>query len=124
MKKHEKINTIQSKDTASDTGSTISDDPQDSSDDNKFKDTFVLLIDDDDILGDENTPITLVEFGEYQCTSSNKFFDETFETLKCEYIDTGKIHGVSRQCIQWCAISHYCAFRILCTKTRSVLGVS
>ena len=43
------------------------------------------------ILGDKNAPITLVEFGDYQCFFCNKFFHETEEKIVNEYVRTGKV---------------------------------
>ncbi len=43
------------------------------------------------ILGDKNAPITLVEFGDYQCFFCNKFFHETEEKIMNEYVRTGKV---------------------------------
>jgi len=42
-------------------------------------------------LGDKNAPITLVEFGDYQCFFCNKFFHETEEKIINEYVRTGKV---------------------------------
>jgi len=43
------------------------------------------------ILGDPNAPITLVEFGDYQCFFCNKFFHETEASILSNYVDTGKV---------------------------------
>lgn len=40
-------------------------------------------------LGDENAPVELVEFGDYQCTFCAKFFKETESALIKKYVDTG-----------------------------------
>lgn len=42
------------------------------------------------ILGDVNAPITIVEFGDYQCFYCNKFFHETEDQINENYIKTGK----------------------------------
>lgn len=41
--------------------------------------------------GDPSAPITLVEFGDYQCFFCNKFFHETEPTLFKDYVETGKV---------------------------------
>ena len=41
-------------------------------------------------LGDPNAPITIVEFGDYQCFYCNKFFHETEDQVYQNYIKTGK----------------------------------
>ena len=43
------------------------------------------------ILGDENAPLTLIEFGDYQCTYCKKFFHETVESILINYVETGKV---------------------------------
>ena len=43
------------------------------------------------ILGDPNAPITLVEFGDYQCFFCNKFFHETEASIISNYVETGKV---------------------------------
>ena len=43
------------------------------------------------ILGDLNAPITLVEFGDYQCYFCNQFFHTTEDKLFKNYVDTGKV---------------------------------
>jgi len=42
-------------------------------------------------LGDPNAPITLVEFGDYQCFFCNKFFHSTEKELVTNYVETGKV---------------------------------
>lgn len=43
------------------------------------------------ILGNKNAPLTLVEFGDYQCTFCHKFFHETEELILTNYVKTGKV---------------------------------
>jgi len=42
-------------------------------------------------LGSDDAPITLVEFGDYQCLFCNKFFHETEPSILENYVDTGKV---------------------------------
>jgi len=42
-------------------------------------------------LGDENAPIILVEFGDYQCFFCNKFFHDTEASIIKDYVETGKV---------------------------------
>jgi len=46
------------------------------------------------ILGDESAPITIVEWGDYQCTFCYKFHHSSFEIIDSEYIQTGKVKMV------------------------------
>lgn len=43
------------------------------------------------ILGDPNAPITLVEFGDYQCHFCNVFFHNTEKDIVKNYVETGKV---------------------------------
>lgn len=46
--------------------------------------------------GEEDAPVTLVEFTDYQCPFCKRAFDTMWEKLKKEYIDTGKVKYVVR----------------------------
>ena len=46
------------------------------------------------ILGDSNAPITLVEFGDYQCHFCNVFFHSTEEDILKNYVETGKVRMI------------------------------
>ena len=43
------------------------------------------------ILGNINAPLTLIEFGDYQCTYCKKFFHETGKSILTNYVETGKV---------------------------------
>jgi len=47
-------------------------------------------------LGRSDAALTLVEFADYQCPFCRQFHDTTFQQLKKNYIDTGKLRFVSR----------------------------
>ncbi|MEK7146636.1 MAG: DsbA family protein [Patescibacteria group bacterium] len=47
-------------------------------------------IGDDVILGSKDAPITIVEFGDYQCPFCARFFSEAEPQIRKEYIETGK----------------------------------
>ena len=42
-------------------------------------------------LGSDNAPITLIEFGDYQCFFCNKFFHDTETNIVKNYVETGKV---------------------------------
>jgi protein-disulfide isomerase len=46
------------------------------------------------VLGNPDAPITLVEFGDYQCHYCNVFFHNTEENILKNYVDTGKVKMV------------------------------
>lgn len=52
--------------------------------------------DDDVILGDPDAPVTMIEFGDYQCPFCRKLFTETEIQLRKEYIETGKLRMIYR----------------------------
>jgi len=43
------------------------------------------------ILGNPNAPVTLIEFGDYQCFYCNQFFHKTEDKLVKNYVETGKV---------------------------------
>ena len=43
------------------------------------------------ILGNPNAPITLIEFGDYQCHFCNVFFHSTENDIMEKYVETGKV---------------------------------
>ena len=43
------------------------------------------------VLGNPNAPITLVEFGDYQCHFCNVFFHNTEDDIMKKFIETGKV---------------------------------
>jgi protein-disulfide isomerase len=54
------------------------------------------FVDDDPVLGDDDAPLTIVEFSDFQCPFCARFRTQTFDQLKSEYIDTGKVKFVFR----------------------------
>ncbi len=43
------------------------------------------------ILGNPNAPVTLVEFGDYQCKFCNVFFHSTEDDILKNYVETGRV---------------------------------
>jgi len=50
----------------------------------------------DFVLGDQNAPITIVEYSDFQCPFCGKFFKETESMLREKYIKTGKVKFIYR----------------------------
>lgn len=46
------------------------------------------------ILGDNNAPITILEWGDYQCTFCYKFHQNTLDAINEDFIKTGKVKMV------------------------------
>jgi protein-disulfide isomerase len=50
----------------------------------------------DAILGNANAPVTLIEYGDYQCPFCGEFFSQTEPEIVQNYINTGKVRMVFR----------------------------
>lgn len=53
-----------------------------------------LIQDGSPILGDSSASITILEWGDYQCTFCYRFHDSTLEILDRDFIQTGKVNLV------------------------------
>jgi protein-disulfide isomerase len=53
-----------------------------------------LMQDGSPILGNPSAPITILEWGDYQCTFCYRFHDTTLSILEEDYIQTGKVNLV------------------------------
>lgn len=54
------------------------------------------LVDDDVFIGNENAKVVVIEFSDFQCPFCKRFRDQTFDSIKKEYIDSGKVKFVYR----------------------------
>jgi protein-disulfide isomerase len=52
--------------------------------------------DDDPFIGEEDAPVTIIEFTDFQCPFCSRHFEQTFGQIKKDYVDTGKVKYVSR----------------------------
>ncbi len=57
---------------------------------------FAALLDDDDVKGDENAPVTIIEFSDYECPYCAKFYADTYKQIEEKYIKTGQVKFVFR----------------------------
>lgn len=53
-----------------------------------------LINDGSPIMGNSNAPITILEWGDYQCTFCYKFHQNTLNTIQEDFINTGKVKFV------------------------------
>lgn len=63
---------------------------------NDSETVIVDLADDDTILGRASAPVTIVEFGDYQCPFCGRFFKQFEPKLREDYIVSGKAKFVYR----------------------------
>jgi len=61
-----------------------------------YGETFIDISEDDFVIGDENAPITIIEYASLSCSHCSDFHNNTLGKLKNEYIDTGKVRFVFR----------------------------
>ena len=54
------------------------------------------ITENDFVIGDENAPITIIEYASMSCSHCADFHTNTLPDLKTEFIDTGKIRMVFR----------------------------
>lgn len=47
-------------------------------------------------MGQEDAPITMIEYASFTCGHCGSFFEENMPKLKAEYIDTGKVRFIQR----------------------------
>ena len=59
-----------------------------------------LQFEGDFYFGDENAPITIIEYSSYTCPNCINFHSDTMSSLKTEYIDTGKVKYIKRMIVQ------------------------
>ena len=75
----------------SETTPVLAETPQKQTEITKIQSLSVFTDNASPILGNPNAPITMVEFGDYQCTFCKKFFHETEESIITNYVKTGKV---------------------------------
>ena len=54
---------------------------------------------DDYVLGDANAPVTIIEFGDYQCPFCGRFFSQTEPQIRENYVKTGKAKFVYKDLV-------------------------
>ncbi|MDO8743179.1 MAG: DsbA family protein [Candidatus Azambacteria bacterium] len=69
----------------------------------------------DFVLGDQNAPVTIIEYGDFQCPYCGKFFKDIESVLREKYIKTGKVKFIYRDFVflgqesTWAANAARCA---------------
>jgi len=54
------------------------------------------LMDDDDVKGNKDATVTIVEFSDFECPFCARFYRDTYGQIVTKYIDTGKVNLVFR----------------------------
>ena len=63
----------------------------------KADNNSILNISDNDFfIGNDNAPVTIIEYASMSCSHCADFHNNTLDDLKSEYIDTGKVRFVFR----------------------------
>jgi len=57
---------------------------------------LLKVVSSDFVLGDKKAPVVLIEYASLSCPHCSAFTRESFEKLKTEYIDTGKVQFIFR----------------------------
>jgi len=72
------------------TGTFLAFNPE-SENDSKLFTTLKLIENGSPIMGDSNAPITILEWGDYQCTFCYRFHENTLNIINEDFIKTGKV---------------------------------
>lgn len=51
---------------------------------------------DDPVLGNPNAKVTMIEFSDYECPYCKRYFDQTYEQIKKEYVNKGLVKMIYR----------------------------
>ena len=62
--------------------------------DSKILTTSKLIKNGSPILGNSDAPITILEWGDYQCTFCYRFHENTLSTINEDFVKTGKVKMV------------------------------
>lgn len=57
---------------------------------------IIVSIDDDPVIGNQDAPITIVEFSDFQCPFCARFQMQTLPSILEQYVETGKVKFVYR----------------------------
>lgn len=79
-----------------------------------------ISIEGEPAMGDDNAPVTIVEFTDYECPFCKRYVDQTYNQIKENYVDTGKVKYVVKdfplgfhQKAKLASIAANCAFEQL-----------
>ena len=58
--------------------------------------TTEVSVDDDDVKGDANAPVTIIEFSDFECPFCGRYIEQTYPEIVENYIETGQVKYVFR----------------------------
>jgi len=73
----------------------------------------------DVVLGKDSAPVTIIEFGDFQCPYCAKFYKETGTLIQKDYIDSGKVKMVFKPLAILGNESTNSAMALLCSKDQN-----
>ena len=56
--------------------------------------TEIQIDENDPVLGDEDAPVTIVEFSDYECPYCARHYSQSYDNIKNEYVDQGLVKVV------------------------------
>ncbi|HLD85082.1 MAG TPA: DsbA family protein [archaeon] len=59
-------------------------------------DAIQVSADDDPVEGQANAKVTIIEFSDFQCPFCERFYTQTLQSIRKDYVDTGKVKVVFR----------------------------
>lgn len=65
-------------------------------DESKKIEALKVYLDDDPILGNNEAPVTIIEFSDYECPFCKRYVEQAYVQIKKDYIDTGKVKMIYR----------------------------
>ena len=74
-------------------------------------------------LGNPSAPITIVEFGDFQCKFCDRFAKETEPKINATYIQTGKVNMIFKNFVTHGPDSITAAMVAQCAKTKESFGI-
>ncbi len=75
------------------------------------------------VLGDENAPVTVIEYASYTCPHCASFHKNVFKDLKADYIDTGKIKFIYRE-VYWDKPAVWASIMARCSGEMKFFGIT
>ncbi len=76
--------------------SVPSNNPSNNQPNNNEPEFVQVSADDDEVLGNANAKVTIVEFSDFECPFCGRFYTDTLVPMKKDYVETGKVKFIYR----------------------------